>query len=187
MKYNEPMNIFYIVPPIAIVLLIYMLLAYSCVDHVTAYYIYGNNNQSIGTIKSANVFDSNLPIYAFVFSLVVLLISYFSLFFPFEKTTNERKFADICHRLENFYKPTDEILKDTYNLNYNINQIVRNLRNLKRYDHLAKSPGVRNQFRECTEIKNKNSEICREELLKLRNIVKKDIIDYEKKLDSTKL
>jgi hypothetical protein len=175
---------------VGILFLIVQLLYYASGDNTSIYYIYGDNNQSIGTLKGANPFDVNIPIYSLCFSLVGLLMSCFVLFSSSEVIADEnkeRKVRDIGNRLEKFYKPTEEILKDTYNLNYNINQIVINLRKLKRHDHLAKDLEARNLFRECTEIKNKNSEVLKKELKKLRDVVEGEIINYEKELDGTKL
>jgi hypothetical protein len=190
MNYNKIIVIVgFVSVSVGICFFIYQLLYYASGDSTSVYYIYGDNNQLIGTLKGANPFDVKLPIYSLCFSLVGLMMSCFVFFSSSDiiaDENKERKVRDIGNRLEKFYKPAEEILKDTYNFNYNIYQVVINLRKLKQYDHLAKDQ-ARNSFRECIKIKNKNSEVLKDELKKLRDIVKLEIINYEKELDRTKL
>jgi len=149
-----------------------IILCFVCICLFDYYFWHASTN------KSSNSFASDISRYAIGISVLAFITTSFS----FVGDATEKQLSKVINSLEKFYKPLQKILTDTYDLNFNLNHMVVNLRELKQYDHLAR-PEIRKLFRECTVIKNVDEKVLKEKIIELREKVNSIIEKNERRLD----
>lgn len=89
--------------------------------------------------------------------------------------------GEIEKRLEFFYKPIEQIIGSPVTIEHRVEDIIIQLQDIRRYDHLAKDKSTKDLLRQLTCASEASAtEIS--EIKRLLEVVKKDIIDYEERL-----
>ena len=90
---------------------------------------------------------------------------------------------DIEKRLEYFYKPIDRIIGSPFTIENRAEDIIFQLQDLRRYDHLAKDKRTKDLLRQLTYASEATvTEIS--DIKRLLKVVNKDIRYYEESLDA---
>lgn len=121
---------------------------------------------------------------ALITTFGAFIIATIALMFSIAIPVDDARTREIEKCLECFYKPIAQIIESPVNIENNFDNIISQLKEIRRYDHLAKDETTKGLFQQLTgtTATSKPNMICKME--KLLEHVQKDIKDYEKILDN---
>ncbi len=115
---------------------------------------------------------------SYILAFEAFIISSISFVFSAAATVIEANRRNIEKRLECFYKPIEQIIGSSVNIESKYNDIIFRLQEIRRYDHLAKDETTKELVRQLTGA-SKISATNIDNIKILLEAVKKDIIFYE--------
>lgn len=115
---------------------------------------------------------------SYIITFEALIVSAISVVFSVTVTVMEANRRDIEKRLECFYKPIEQVIESSVNIESKYDDIIFRLQEIRRYDHLAKDETTKELVRQLTGA-SKITATNIDNIKILLEAVKKDIIYYE--------